>query len=82
VNNKAGSVENEPEISPDLPANNEPKSSNEVFPQQISYPPGYQTREQREKRLRQWAIDHNEDPDKFVTITDKDKTDSIDFSQG
>ncbi|CAG8645936.1 11374_t:CDS:2, partial [Paraglomus brasilianum] len=52
---------------------------NEVFPQQISYPPGYQTREQREKRLRQWAIDHNEDPDKFVTITDKDKTDSIDY---
>ena len=72
-------MENEPEISPDLPANNEPKSSNEVFPQQISYPPGYQTREQREKRLRQWAIDHNEDPDKFVTITDKDKTDSIDY---
>ena len=37
-----------PEISLDLPMNNEPKNSTEVSPQQISYPLGYQTREQRE----------------------------------
>src|SRR6185312_14769676 len=63
----------------DLPMNNEPKNSTEVSPQQISYPPGYQTREQREIRLRQKAIELGEDPDKFVTITEKDKLDSIAF---
>ncbi|PKK57454.1 hypothetical protein RhiirC2_721219 [Rhizophagus irregularis] len=30
------------------------------------------TRAQREERLRKWAIDHGEDPDVFVTITEKD----------
>ncbi|CAJ0827489.1 4700_t:CDS:2 [Entrophospora sp. SA101] len=60
-----------PEPSPSLHVN-ESESNNEVIPQQISYPPGYQTREQREKRLRQWATDHNEDPDKFMTITEED----------
>ncbi|CAG8655324.1 5251_t:CDS:2, partial [Paraglomus brasilianum] len=64
---------NDPEISPDLPVNNEPKTINEVSPQQISCPPGYQTREQREIRLRQKAIELGEDPDKFVTITEKDR---------
>ena len=68
-----------PEICPDLPINNEPKTSNEVSPQQISYPPGYQTREQREIRLRQKAIELGEDPEIFITITDKDKLDSIAF---
>ncbi|PKK41081.1 hypothetical protein RhiirC2_722855, partial [Rhizophagus irregularis] len=29
-------------------------------------------RVQREQRLRKWAIDHGEDPDVFVTITEKD----------
>jgi hypothetical protein len=29
-------------------------------------------RQQREERLRKWAIDHGEDPDKFMTITEKD----------
>ncbi|PKK58735.1 hypothetical protein RhiirC2_795856 [Rhizophagus irregularis] len=29
-------------------------------------------RAQREERLRKWAIDHDEDPDKFMTITEKD----------
>ena len=62
-----------PEISLDLPMNNEPKNSTEVSPQQISYPLGYQTREQREIRLRQKAIELGEDPDKFVTITEKDR---------
>ncbi|CAG8651699.1 8721_t:CDS:1, partial [Paraglomus occultum] len=28
----------------------------------------YIPREEREKRLRQWAIDYGEDPDKFMTI--------------
>src|SRR5215213_9430891 len=39
---------------------------------QFHHLPIYLTREQREKRLRKWAIDHNEDPDKFMTITEKD----------
>ncbi|CAG8660193.1 2827_t:CDS:1, partial [Paraglomus brasilianum] len=69
----------ESEISPDLLANDEPKNSNEETPQQISYPPGYLTREQREVRLRKKAIELGEDPDKFVTITEKDKLDSIAF---
>ncbi|RHZ81640.1 hypothetical protein Glove_117g271 [Diversispora epigaea] len=34
---------------------------------------------QREARLRQKAIEFGEDPDKFVTITKKDKLDSIAF---
>ncbi|CAG8483292.1 11607_t:CDS:2 [Paraglomus brasilianum] len=68
-----------PEISLDLPMNNEPKNSTEVSPQQISYPLGYQTREQREIRLRQKAIELGEDPEIFITITDKDKLDSIAF---
>ena len=29
-------------------------------------------RTQREERLRKWATDHGEDPDKFMTITEKD----------
>jgi hypothetical protein len=29
-------------------------------------------RQQREERLRKWAIDHGEDPDVFMTITEKD----------
>ncbi|GBB89847.1 hypothetical protein RclHR1_16690001 [Rhizophagus clarus] len=29
-------------------------------------------RQQREKRPRKWAIDHSEDPDVFITITEKD----------
>ncbi|GBC40917.2 hypothetical protein GLOIN_2v1814667 [Rhizophagus irregularis DAOM 181602=DAOM 197198] len=29
-------------------------------------------RQQREERLRKWAIDHGEDPDIFMTITEKD----------
>ncbi|CAG8638602.1 7975_t:CDS:1, partial [Diversispora eburnea] len=67
------SAKNEPEISPVLPVSNESKSNNEAPPQQISYPPGYQTREQREKRLRETAIKYGENPDKFMTITEKDK---------
>ena len=70
----------EPEISPDLPANDELKSSNEESNTQLkTYPSGYLTREQREARLRKWAVDHNEDPDKFVTVTEKDKLYSIAF---
>ncbi|CAH1766247.1 8194_t:CDS:2, partial [Entrophospora sp. SA101] len=38
----------------------------------VPLPSDYLTREQREKRLRQWAIDHSEDPDIFMTITEKD----------
>ncbi|GBC07841.1 hypothetical protein RclHR1_07720005 [Rhizophagus clarus] len=34
---------------------------------------------QREERLRRKAIELGEDPDKFVTITEKDKLDSISF---
>ena len=71
------SVENKPKISPVLSTNDEPKTSNEETPTQISYPPGYQTREQREIRLRQKAIELGEDPEIFITITDKDKLDSI-----
>ena len=73
------SVENKPKISPVLSTNDEPKTSNEETPTQISYPPGYQTREQREIRLRQKAIELGEDPEIFITITDKDKLDSIAF---
>ncbi|CAG8635551.1 2167_t:CDS:1, partial [Paraglomus occultum] len=72
-------VNDEPEISPDPAVEDELKSSNEETPQQISYPPGYSTREQREVRLRKKAIELGEDPDKFVTITEKDKLDSIAF---
>ena len=28
---------------------------------------------EREKRLREWAIDHGENPDTFMTITEKDR---------
>ncbi|CAJ0848329.1 6444_t:CDS:1, partial [Entrophospora sp. SA101] len=73
------SLENKPKISPVLSTNDEPKTSNEETPTQISYPPGYQTREQREIRLRQKAIKLGEDPEIFITITDKDKLDSIAF---
>ncbi|CAG8500236.1 4673_t:CDS:2 [Paraglomus occultum] len=53
-------VNEEPEISPDLPANDELKSSNkESHIQSKTYPSGYLTREQR------WTIDHNENPDKI-----------------
>ncbi|RIB08433.1 hypothetical protein C2G38_2211653 [Gigaspora rosea] len=73
-------INDEPETSPGLPINDEPKSTiNEASPQQISYPPRYQTREQREAHLRQRAIELGEDPDVFITITDKDKLDSISF---
>ncbi|CAG8594127.1 46107_t:CDS:1, partial [Gigaspora margarita] len=49
VSDEAGSVNNEPKISPDLPANNELKPSNEEFNSQSkTYPPSYLTREQRE----------------------------------
>ncbi|CAG8664174.1 3777_t:CDS:1, partial [Diversispora eburnea] len=57
------SVKNELEISPVLPVSNESKSNNKTPPQQISYPPGYQTREQREKCFRETAIKYGEDPD-------------------
>ncbi|CAG8626145.1 10319_t:CDS:2, partial [Diversispora eburnea] len=67
------SAKNEPEISPVLPVSNESKSNNETPPQQISYSPGYQTREQREKHLRETAIKYGENPDKFMTIIEKDK---------
>ncbi|CAG8713987.1 14139_t:CDS:2 [Cetraspora pellucida] len=63
VNDKVESSEiieliNDPEISPDLSVNNEPKTINE---------------EQREIRLRQKAIELGENPDKFITITEKDR---------
>ncbi|CAG8453939.1 9397_t:CDS:1 [Paraglomus occultum] len=74
VSDEAGSVNNEPEISLDLPVNDELKSGNEESNIQLkTYPPGYILRAEREKRLRQWAVDHGEDPDKFVTITEKDR---------
>ncbi|CAJ0627506.1 13959_t:CDS:2 [Entrophospora sp. SA101] len=69
----------EVEPSPIESVENELRASNETPPQQISYPPGYQTREQREIRLRQKAIELGEDPEIFITITDKDKLDSIAF---
>ncbi|CAG8659989.1 466_t:CDS:1, partial [Paraglomus occultum] len=81
-------VNDEPEISSDLPANDELKSSNKESHNQSrpygcgtakTYSSGYLTREQREARLRQKAIELGEDPDKFVTITKKDKLDSIAF---
>ncbi|CAG8846605.1 23004_t:CDS:2, partial [Gigaspora margarita] len=50
----AGSVNDEPEISPDLPASDEPKPSNGEFnTQSKTYPSGYLTRKQREAQLRQ-----------------------------
>ena len=68
------SMKDEPEISPDLPGNDKSKLSNkEASTQSKTYPPGYIPRAEREKRLRQWAVDHGEDPDKFVTITEKDR---------
>jgi hypothetical protein len=42
------------------------KSSNEVSSAILL------NRAQREQRLRKWAIDHGEDPDVFVIITEKD----------
>ncbi|CAG8644288.1 6982_t:CDS:2, partial [Paraglomus brasilianum] len=67
-------VNYEPEISPDLSANDELKSSNEeVNTQSKTYPPGYIPREEREVRLRETAVKHGDDPDKFVTITEEDR---------
>src|SRR6185436_263565 len=66
-------VNDKPEISPDLPVNNKSKASNEkAISQPEPLPPSYLTREQREVRLRKWAVDHGENPDKFMTITEKD----------
>ncbi|RHZ84965.1 hypothetical protein Glove_74g167 [Diversispora epigaea] len=81
-------VSDEPELvindSPVLPVNNEPESSlkpsnEEPTTQAETLSPTYPAREQREARLRQKAIELGEDPDKFVTITEKDKLDSIAF---
>ncbi|CAG8630891.1 10351_t:CDS:1 [Diversispora eburnea] len=73
-------------VDPDLSVNDdsdlsldEPKTSSEETPTQISYPPGYPAREQREARLREKAIKLGEDPEKFMVITEKDKLDSIVF---
>ena len=66
-------MNNKPEITPDLPVNDKSKSSNEkAISQPEPLPPSYLTREQREVRLRKWAVDHGENPDKFMTITEKD----------
>ncbi|CAG8625392.1 9598_t:CDS:2, partial [Diversispora eburnea] len=76
------SVENELEISPGLPINDEPKSNNEAPPTQISYPPRYQAREQREIRLRQKATDARmcgyakeaeEDPSEYMDMTVRER---------
>ncbi|GBC49033.1 highly derived D5-like helicase-primase [Rhizophagus irregularis DAOM 181602=DAOM 197198] len=59
-----------PEPVIDEPENSKPpkpiKSSNEVSSAILL------NRVQREQCLRKWAIDHGEDPDVFVTITEKD----------
>ncbi|CAG8634499.1 10371_t:CDS:2 [Cetraspora pellucida] len=68
VSDEAESVNNKPEISPDLPANDELKSSNEEVNTQLET-----------SHLRKKAIKLGEDPDKFVTITKKDKLDFIAF---
>ncbi|CAH1770611.1 1172_t:CDS:1, partial [Entrophospora sp. SA101] len=55
------------------PVNDKSKSNNEEDTSKpIPSSSNYLTREQREKRLRKWAINHNEDPDVFMTITEKD----------
>ncbi|PKY60020.1 hypothetical protein RhiirA4_483257 [Rhizophagus irregularis] len=57
-------VINKPEVS--KPSKSIKPSSNEVSSAILL------SRTQREQRLRKWAIDHGEDPDVFVTITEKD----------
>ncbi|RIA82627.1 hypothetical protein C1645_835052 [Glomus cerebriforme] len=74
---KTSELSNRPETSkppkPIEPISNMMKapkpSSNEIL----------SARAQREERLRKWAIDHGEDPDIFITITKKDRLDSITF---
>ncbi|CAH1765114.1 4506_t:CDS:1, partial [Entrophospora sp. SA101] len=66
-------VSDESEISSNLPENDKSESnSEETISKPVALPSDYPTRDQREKRLRQWAIDHGEDPDVFMTITEKD----------
>ncbi|CAG8650271.1 10447_t:CDS:1, partial [Diversispora eburnea] len=73
-------INDEPETSPDPPVNDETKSRNEEATTQAeTLSPTYPARKQREVCLRQKAIELDEDPDKFVTITEKDKLDSIAF---
>ncbi|CAG8614904.1 11974_t:CDS:1, partial [Diversispora eburnea] len=64
----------EVEPFPDLSANDEPKSSNEEAITQLeTVPSSLPTRAERESSLRECAVKHGEDPDKFVTITEKDR---------
>ncbi|CAB4418754.1 unnamed protein product [Rhizophagus irregularis] len=53
-------------------------------PQQDSPPMTFHVnpaRAQREERLRKWAIDNGEDPDTFMTITEKDFNLSVEYRQ-
>jgi len=68
------SVENEPKISFNLPANDELKSNNEKVNIQLkTYPSEYIFQEERKARLRETTVKYDKDSDKFVTITKKDR---------
>ena len=67
---------------PIVEANSEPgkcKEVERVAPQQKVLPSILLFRAQHEKRLKKKAIELGEDPDKFMTITDDDKRNSISF---
>ncbi|RHZ47839.1 hypothetical protein Glove_566g30 [Diversispora epigaea] len=67
-------VDDLPKISPDLPMNDKLKFSNEEStPQLEKAPSSLPTRAEREARFRECAVKYGEDPDKFVTITEKDR---------
>src|SRR3954453_20965351 len=74
---EASKISEPPEPVTDKPETNKPPKSIEQISKVLRAPKPSSTeissaRAQREKRLRKWAIDHDEDPDKFMTITEKD----------
>ena len=48
------------------------KISEHIEPNNKKVSSAFPARQQREERLRKWATEHGEDPDKFMTITEKD----------
>ncbi|RHZ80267.1 hypothetical protein Glove_137g85 [Diversispora epigaea] len=64
----------EPKISPNLPANDESKSSNEesIIQPETAHS-SLPTRAERETRLRKCTVKYGQDPDKFMIITEKDR---------
>ncbi|CAG8636450.1 2254_t:CDS:1, partial [Paraglomus occultum] len=82
IRDYTSSSNDEVKPSPDLLTNDKSEPSNEEVKHEVpcsadtqseTYSPGYIPREEREAHLRETAVKYGEDPDKFVTITEKDR---------